>query len=663
MRLGQAIFGYRGGHRRLASSVSFLPGDERFLVRMTDLSGSRSMPGFEEYLSGYALPSGTAYVLAKTWYAPECERPGCVWTHVIVVRHQDWTGLTSGSICGSFLRPAPGVASLDRYSDSLQMESPACGNDDSLLPQIGEEILEALYSDDRPIVISETEKHTDFSIFLTNILLQRPLATRMAFSFCTGSLSFLETGTGPVRVQVMPSRISRLVREDVHFLPSDAKQINSPWTEYLFRDVREHDAILGRLFDPFQEIDQSYDERESVIVIRRLAEARVLFEDIRTGGLSAQASLRRIMEIFPSQNEQVGFKIDAIRTMAKTPAGRLALLQSVFEAGDAIFAFEGTEHEVQTAASLASKNEPAAVLQLLEVVLFKHIENAFVLDVIQRLVSEVRLLDIEVARPIDSQVLFSIARAQKELLYKPEFWLLQRSFEESVELAETLAEEFGEETVLAALLAVDRFDLLIRMLRIRGSGGAREALRLARELHLDSPSDYMKVIALRSEVLDFAETLARGEAHTMRPLNDAQFFILASSNIEPYRLVELVPELATWLQALAALPAEPQRIFALAIYFACGSEFTDGWRLFRKSFDVIHQAVAAKSIASDWWWLIKTWLPSLAIWEKWDKCERLRRGAVDSILRRGLPPTTLDEVSQDRALQNQLRQIYRDRAQ
>jgi hypothetical protein len=379
------------------------------------------------------------------------------------------------------------------------------------------------------------------------------------------------------------------------------------------------------------------------------------------GAESAQASLRGITELFPDPNEQVAFKTDAIKTIAEIPVGRLALLQFVFEEGTTIAAFEGAEGEVLVAASIAAKENPAAALKLLGEVLFKPYGSQFVQNVIQRLVSKVHLLDIEVTGPIDPQVLFAIARVQRELLSMPGFWLLQRSFDESTELAETLAEDLGEEIVLAGLLAADRFDLLVRMLRMRGFGGALEAFRLAGGLRLNSSNDYKKVIALRSEVLDFAQALAWGDAYTMRPLNDAQLFILASSNVEPSRLIELVPELATWLQALAALPAEPLRIFALAIFFACGNEFTDGWKLFRKSFDVVHRAVAAKSIPSDCWWLIKSRLPSLAVWEKWDKCERLRRGAVDSILRRGLPPAALDEVSQNPELRIRLRQIYEDR--
>jgi hypothetical protein len=661
MRLEQALFGYRGGHRRLASSISFPPGDERFLVRMTDLSGSRSMPGFEDYVSGYALPSGTAYVFAKTWYAPECERPGCVWTHVIVVRHQEWTGITPNTICELFRRPPLEKASFDPYSDSLDVPPKACDEEDTPRLRMGEDIVRALYSDDRPIVVSESEKRIDLGSFLMRLVLQRPLAMRMALSFCTGSLSFLDTGSGPVRVQVMPFRISRQVREDVHLLPVEEKSPIPRWAEFLLEDLHDEDVILKRLFFPFQQTETFYGEKEAVAIIRGLAEARVLFEDVCKRAEVSQNALRGIVELFPGSKEQVAFKSSVIQTLSETSAGRRVLLRFIFETGDAVVALEGARREVRAVVSLFALEEPEAALQLLSEVLFQPYGSQFAQDVIQRLVSEVHLLDIGAPRPVDPQVLFAIAREQHELLSMPGFWLLQRSFEESTELAETLTEDLGEELVLAGLLAADRFDLLIRMLRMRGARGAHEAFRLAGGLSLKNSGDYNKVLALRDEVLDFAQALAWGEAYAMRPLNDAQLYILASSTVEPKRLVDLVPEVATWMEALAALPADPQRIFAVAVFLACGDEFTDGWKLFKKSFDIIHRAVAAKSIASEWWWLIKSRLPSLAIWEKWDRCERLRRGAVDSILRRGLPPAALGEISQDRDLEVRLREIYKDR--
>ena len=40
---------------------------------------------FVDYYTGYPLENGEKYVIAKTWYAYEMKRPGCVWTHSIVL--------------------------------------------------------------------------------------------------------------------------------------------------------------------------------------------------------------------------------------------------------------------------------------------------------------------------------------------------------------------------------------------------------------------------------------------------------------------------------------------------------------------------------------------------------------------------------------------------
>jgi hypothetical protein len=660
MRLEQALFGYKGGHRRLASSISFQPGDERFLVRMTDLSGSRSMPGFENYISGYALPSGSAYVFAKTWYAPECERPGCVWTHVIVVRHQDWEGLTPAAICGSFRRPPAEKPSFDQYSDSIETSLKPC-DDDALHLQMRDGIVRSLYSDDRPIIISESEKRTNLSSFVISLVLQRPLAMRLSLSFCTGALSFLEANSVPIRIQAMPSRIARIVREEVHLLPNEDVSLIPAWAEWLVRDLQQKDAILGQLFAPFEVSNQTLRESDAVPIIRSLAEARALFENVLDESSSPDNALRGIVELFPNPDEQVAFKNTLVKTLTESSVKRRALLQFVFDSEDRLVALDGTQSALVKAASLSARQDPAMALQLLNEVLFRPHKSKVAQDIIHCLLADLRLLEVAPARPVDPQVLFAIAREQRELVSMSGFWLFQRSFEESTELAESLAEDLGDEPVLQGLLATDRFDLLIQMLRMRGARGALEALRLARGLSLGEPGDYNKVLALRGEILDFAQTLAWGEAYAMRPLNAAQLFILASSNVEPKRLVELAPDLTTWLEALEALPAEPHRIFAVAVFLACGDEFREGWKLFSKSFDVMHRAIGSKAMASDWWWLIKSRLPSLAVWEKWDKCERLRRGAVDSILRHGLPSEALNEVSQDRSLQNRLRGIYQDR--
>ena len=75
--------------KRLSDWTGFLPHDD------------------EGYLTMYPLPSNNnLYVIAKTWYASEMKRPGCVWTHSIII---DLTDIVDGfnfiDLLNLFVRP------------------------------------------------------------------------------------------------------------------------------------------------------------------------------------------------------------------------------------------------------------------------------------------------------------------------------------------------------------------------------------------------------------------------------------------------------------------------------------------------------------------------------------------------------------------------------
>src|SRR5579863_4288969 len=86
--LHQLLHGYAEGHRLLEGSFPLQDDLTRLMLRMSDLSGHSMVSGFEDYITGYPLSSINAYALAKTWYAPEMPRPGCVWTHTLVIPAQ-----------------------------------------------------------------------------------------------------------------------------------------------------------------------------------------------------------------------------------------------------------------------------------------------------------------------------------------------------------------------------------------------------------------------------------------------------------------------------------------------------------------------------------------------------------------------------------------------
>lgn len=105
--LHQALHGYLDGHRQLAASIDLPSKDARLLMVMSDVSGPGVTSLGIPYITGYPLTDSGYYALAKTWPAPETERPGCVWTHTLLVSFTDLGALASPSIIAKlFLRPS-----------------------------------------------------------------------------------------------------------------------------------------------------------------------------------------------------------------------------------------------------------------------------------------------------------------------------------------------------------------------------------------------------------------------------------------------------------------------------------------------------------------------------------------------------------------------------
>jgi hypothetical protein len=102
MKIDQCLFGYEDGHRLLASSMS-LGEQTSLLTQLSDLAPGTIFGASDGYWTGLPLPHIGRYALMRTWLAPEMPRPGCVWTHVMLVDPV-------------FLEEAPDLAILQRVA-------------------------------------------------------------------------------------------------------------------------------------------------------------------------------------------------------------------------------------------------------------------------------------------------------------------------------------------------------------------------------------------------------------------------------------------------------------------------------------------------------------------------------------------------------------------
>jgi hypothetical protein len=114
----QFLFGYQDGHRMLASSDDSDQDFAWFLQRISDAPNSfASVP---EGGITFGFPSdGGRYVLGRTWPAPEANRPGAVWTHILVLPH----AYLQDPLAAAQLLKRPREAPFHEYRLALDLQS------------------------------------------------------------------------------------------------------------------------------------------------------------------------------------------------------------------------------------------------------------------------------------------------------------------------------------------------------------------------------------------------------------------------------------------------------------------------------------------------------------------------------------------------------------
>lgn len=180
----QTLHGYSDGHRLISGSLPLSAAEARIMVVMSDLSGPGVKADPSGYLTGYPLEGAGKYVLARTWAAPEMPRPGCVWTHSIIVDNADLAAMTSAAaLIAAFRRPSGSSIKSD-YSAPLEI-SVGAGASRRVQTEPARGLITALYSAPEQAVVAVVEGAEEDELLATTIWMQQWPRLRRAFGFCT----------------------------------------------------------------------------------------------------------------------------------------------------------------------------------------------------------------------------------------------------------------------------------------------------------------------------------------------------------------------------------------------------------------------------------------------------------------------------------------------
>jgi hypothetical protein len=176
----QMLFGYSSGHALINTSL------KKKLIRQRDvdlLSDASGIGKFNNYITCYPICEDGYYVFAKTWYADEMQRPGCVWTHVILVTFEDMVK-SSGKINISEMFHRPNLKEgFKRYGEPI-----LCSSKKNVKFEYTEYVIYTLFHSNRKVLI-EDENSEKYERPLIDVLSVLPTYLLQKITVCTCSLT------------------------------------------------------------------------------------------------------------------------------------------------------------------------------------------------------------------------------------------------------------------------------------------------------------------------------------------------------------------------------------------------------------------------------------------------------------------------------------------
>lgn len=305
----QALHGYRDGHRLLASSYPLSKESERTMLALSDLSGHSIRKGFEEYITGFPLKGDGFFVLAKTWYASEMPRPGCVWTHSILIDFPTLATINNlESLYQLFTRPLE-YENFDNYGIPLFSHETEFGANIIFNDEI-RSLLKGLYElPSSPIIVISSSSRS-YEDLIAAIWSQQWPKLRRNFTFCTGAIAPRKLGENLFDIQIVHNsslaEVNSRNKEAVIITNAENEKLNSitseGWINIVRDDLNSKEKTKLRKF--LYEFGGEFDNGREVFC--KLVKAYMVLEDTKYNDL--YSVYEKIAKIFPKAKEARALK-------------------------------------------------------------------------------------------------------------------------------------------------------------------------------------------------------------------------------------------------------------------------------------------------------------------------------------------------------------------
>lgn len=637
IRLDQTLHGYSEGHRLIYGSFKPPQSDARNMLVLSDASASGGRIPSEGYLTGYPLAESGKYVLARTWAAPEMSRPGCVWTHSLLIDFGDLARLGSAlSLLDCFRRPSGGggseyAARLEVAVTRTPMVVPAHDVD-----RAGQ-WANALYGKPKNRIIAEREGPGD-DVLVLAIWMQQWPRLRRAFRFSSFSADDRSTSADTFDLQLVDTGRANRSKMPDSIVATAVKQ--GDWLDALVDDL----VLPGR-----SHLRQFLRDVGSDVTNGRAAMVPLIHLH---GALEPEAGQSRLA-IAVSELERLG---SGQGRMGRAAAARVVLTQSVVDDHRLLdFAFQqvradrdllGVDPTIVGRAVLRWRPDLLADGLAEEGPLQKAVAAALMGADPEELVHALNVMPAAAA---------AVLLSRPDVLEHASFWRITAI--DALALIRSLDIDQEHATrIVHAIAEAERDDCSRIVVECFGISPVVNMLSRMDAVGIRSRMGWIRAIAQRTN--DIAAKMSDGGlAH--RPL-----LLVLAEVLDP----DAVPNSVgtdPWVVAVERTRisddvASEDLLAAFLFNRARGWRSTSKGRLFFLSVQRLHEAMARERLSDAAWRIAKQRLPYGSAWRDWDQCEKLRRAVVEEFVDRDLPPIEFGTVVNDGYLWKELVDLAAD---
>jgi len=640
IKVHQALHGYVDGHREVAASHKLNTHDSKTMLILSDISSSGIHIEEGGYLTGYPLTDSGYYAIAKTWIAPEITRPGCVWTHTLLIDFADLANLRNArELLALFRRPILGE--LSGYSMPLTMDI-ASDEELNYKPELIStnsrqwlrQLLFALYDRPEKRVFATYSSEFDPTPVVLALWFQQWPRLRRAFCFCTSTTTDRSSDRVSFDLQLVPKE-GGIRGQFPNAIDVADVPITNSWIDHAFDDFKcpKTDSLRLFLRRVGGDVTTGRHAFAELTIFHKLIEESefqpALFDEIITI-LDDESTISSVMAVRVIAITKAASQVKSLNLRALDFLVRnLSLLDKEITLTQA----ENIGYSIWT------KN-PAIFAGLIDT---DGAGNSVTTSTIASLSYAELIEGLQVA----TKLIVPVLALRPDIVMEPRLWQCDVNIRN------------------AALNAVhssssDKWPAIIRAMII---SGVDDIVKPAFNCF-----SYSAVWQILIEALDKVKKV---KPHALLPWlkyamldKGAVAQVLADSDIRMKNTLVTIARMTTpdsipnefgkdpWLLATQDAKGnldQSEEIYLMAYLFsrALGWTSRNSDDLISRSFDTVYCATLKNSINDDAWGLLNARLPDAGWFDSWDRCKRLRHAVSELFIHRNLPAKMFGQLSEN----------------